>query len=72
VGLTRRVKRIGLPDKPVLNAVEGSGDYIIKELLDAPPFCGTYSKSKELLFLSPCSRQASLAPLELAIEFYVQ
>jgi len=36
---------------PVCVRRTGRGDYIIKELLDAPPFCGTYSKSKELLFL---------------------
>jgi len=39
----------------LINHLSASGrfNYITKELLDASFFCGTYSKSKELLF-EPC------------------
>jgi hypothetical protein len=36
-----------------------------------PPFRGTYSKNKELLFLSPCSRQASFVDANAAHSFSV-
>ena len=40
----------------LINHLSASGrcNYITKELLDAPFFCGTYSKSKELLFELAC------------------